>query len=219
MFEEAKLRRPNLAFIFIDDGNNNITKMPVSTDFQGGIVTMDNLLSIKNKSNSYCIGLKFLEYVHYSTNTIITTMFQLYERDPNFVNAFVFFVVGNDIVDPLSVSDRTTVKMILKTTNLEIPMTIETFIAICPDSIYFLGYYIPQRSNDYIHIFKKGSDRYSKGVVDHKHFDFNARCDSIFRSESWNILINEIDNLTFEQTKQIEVTHFILYLLMGMFFN
>lgn len=216
LFNSSGTRRPNLAFIFVNDDGIGNTKMPVSTDETGGIVTMDRLVPAKSKphnliSNSYCIGIKFCKYVHYKTNTIISTIEELYERSPEFVNNYVFFAINNQIInDPLSYRDNKDLKMFSRSTMCEIDKTIETFISICPYSIFELGYYIPPENTDYVHIFKKGSTQYVNGVVDYN---------SIFTSESWNILKQKITSYRYEQTKNIEITHFILFLLMPLFFN
>lgn len=171
---------PLLSYIFVESVTSKDMRMPVISDYPGIVLFAKSVAQKspphKIKRGFYSIGLVFCSYLHYESGTVLdNSIFDLWLLDREYVESYVFFAIGNDIVD-LSTVDKDQLLNVTCFTNDEdqimIEPTISEFIKLASKDAYLiLGYYIKNSSYDYVHCFLVQTFEYKNkpnfyGIID-----------------------------------------------------
>lgn len=240
--KSMKCTAPLLSYIFVEGITSRDMRMPIVTDYPGIVLFAKDVPQksppYKVKRRFYSIGLSFCSFIHYESGMVLDdSIFDLWIVDREYVENYVFFAIGNDIVDlsTLSEDQIPNVECYTKDTEELIEPKISEFIKLASDNAYLmLGYYIKNSSYDYIHCFLGVTHEYKTkigffGIIDNLRRTGKTALD-LTKTQKFDIikelikgkgaeLIQQISECKTSQDINIEIAKFMCECLPEFFFD
>lgn len=227
LFENMGVVPPNLSFLFVENAGILDMVIPVAVDSPSIILMCKNTPQKSDKrillQLFYCIGIKFISFVHYKTRLILDdSIFDLYDVDPLYVITHCDFVLDGQIVNMeiFPKENRHLLKCYIRNGAILINPLISEFIRKEFGTVAHtqLGYYIKSNNYDYIHCFKKCTKVFKSDAIRMIDYRDPQALNYILSSEVgsfYKLIQNEIGI----QIKQLEIAQLILCCCMEIFFK
>lgn len=157
---EGRYFVPRISLLAVSEASSSDMFCVVISD-KGNIVQMCKESTLKKGTTivgSYCILKKYLKYIHFSSNTVISTLRQFIEKEIVLCETYLRFYDGDYelTIDEALSSDN--FEVFFKGNRIE---TLEDLIIYFPNVQPLLIYYIPEEYYDFIHIYGFSKKVYS----------------------------------------------------------